>query len=427
MMKVLIIGSGGREHALAWKARMSSRVKELYCAPGNAGMAEIGTCIDLPAEDVNALTAFSVNRGIDLVVVGPEQPLAEGIVDRMIEQNIPVFGPTAAAAKLESSKVFSKEFLYRFGIPTAAFDICASFDQALMAARKREGRCAVKADGLAAGKGVIVCREMHSAVSAIQKIIRDREFGEAGSRVVVEDLLEGQEASIMAICDGDHYILLDSSQDHKALNEGDKGPNTGGMGAYSPAPLVNPYMMRKIREKIIAPALNGMNELGCPFKGVLYAGIMIQDRNPSVLEFNVRFGDPETQPVLMRLETDLIDLIEAAITGKLHKFPGIKWVPGSAVCVVLVSGGYPGSYRKGLPITGLESIGERDDLKVFMAGVKKTGNHYLTSGGRVLGVTARGNSIRKALDLAYQSIRGIHFDDCYYRRDIGWQAVERNR
>jgi phosphoribosylamine---glycine ligase len=424
-MKVMVIGSGGREHALAWKLSKSSRITSILCAPGNTGMETLGTCMPVSADDTNGLLKLATAQRVDFVVVGPEQPLAEGIVDRFEVEKIPVFGPSRGAAQLESSKVFAKEFFARYHIPTAAFDVCESADDALHCAMKRDGQCAIKADGLAAGKGVIVCRDMDSARIAVRRIVSDREFGTAGNRVIIEDILQGEEASIMAVCDGDSYMLMESSQDHKALYESDNGPNTGGMGAYSPAPVVSSVLQQKVSERIIEPTLKGMQNMGFPFKGVLYAGIMVIDGEPYALEFNVRFGDPETQPVLMRLESDLTTIIEASINGSIGSLEKPVWHPGASVCVVVVSDGYPGSYKKGHVITGLDSLPPGDDYHVFHAGVRKEQGKLVSAGGRVLGVTARGSSILQARDAAYEIVSKLHFEGCRHRKDIGWRALER--
>ncbi len=421
-MKIQIIGSGGREHALAWKLSRSQHVSEIICAPGNAGMLEIGNCFPVPADDIRGQVQLAKKNKVDFVVVGPEIPLSLGIVEALADENIPVFGPDSVAAQLESSKAFMKKFCRENDIPTADFDICSDPESAYQAISKRGGVCVVKADGLAAGKGVIVCRDVESAKQAVQHLQVEKKLGEAGGTVIVEDRLDGEEASVMAVSDGHDIILMPASQDHKAVGEGDTGPNTGGMGAYSPAPVIDDAMELRVVEDILKPAVRAMENSGHPFKGLLYAGIMIVDRTPYLLEFNVRFGDPETQPVLMRLNSDLFEILYASYQGTIREVQP-QWSEKAAVCVVLVSRGYPGSYEKGAVIHGLDiSV---PGVQVFHAGTARNTEGIVTSGGRVLGVTALGDDVSQAKNLAYQAVRNISFDNMYFRRDIAWRALRR--
>ncbi|MGB3974795.1 MAG: phosphoribosylamine--glycine ligase [bacterium] len=425
-MKVMVIGSGGREHALVWKLSQSAIVKRLYAAPGNAGIAQHAECIDIKADDIDALARYASKSAIDLVVVGPEAPLALGLSDLLKTHKVLVFGPNAAAAMLESSKAAAKNFCMRHGIPVAGFDICSSPDEVLECAAKRLNTCVLKADGLASGKGVFVCRSSESVRQAVDALFITGEFGKASSRVLVEDLLKGEEASILALVDGKSYIILESSQDHKAAFDNDQGPNTGGMGAYSPTPVVTPDILKLIENTIINPAVSGMASEGNPFVGVLYAGLMIQEGIPKLLEFNVRFGDPETQPLLYRLQSDLGELLLATAQGDLHRHPKLKWSSDPAVCVVMASGGYPGKYRKGLEITGLEDVATFPNTIVFHAGTKKDDKgRYFTNGGRVLGVTGSGGTIQEACSTVYRAVHSIHFTGGFYRSDIAYRALAR--
>jgi phosphoribosylamine--glycine ligase len=423
-MKVLIIGSGGREHVLAWKLRQSPQLTKLYCAPGNGGIAEIAECVNIKAEDINALVEFAKGKTIDLTVVGPEAPLAAGIVDAFEKENLRIFGPTKRAAQLEGSKVFAKEFMYRYNIPTAGFEIFDSLKEAEAFLKKVDFPVVVKADGLAAGKGVVICNNLSEAQTALNEIMREKIFKEAGNRVVIEEYLKGEEASILALSDGMDYVILESSQDHKRIFDDDQGPNTGGMGAYSPAPAVTDPVLRKVESRIIDPVIRGMRREGNPFKGVLYAGIMITDRGPFVLEFNVRFGDPETQVVLPRLKNDLLEIIVAACEGRLSDTE-LSWDKRSCVCVVMSSGGYPGKYDTGKEIKGLEGFEKSTDTMIFHAGTKKEGKKILTAGGRVLGATSLGKNIEEAIDKAYRAVEQIQFDRRFFRRDIGAKAIRR--
>ncbi len=423
-MKVLVVGGGGREHALVWKIAQSPRVKTIYCAPGNAGIARLAACVPIAAGEIDALLAFARENKVDLTVVGPEGPLAAGIVDRFEEAGLAVFGPRRNAAELEASKSFAKEFMLRHGIPTARGRSFTDPRAAEAFAAELGAPLVVKADGLAAGKGVIVCAGLKEAREAIRRILVAREFGEAGSRVVVEECLEGEEASFLALTDGKTVLPLPSAQDHKAIYDGDRGPNTGGMGAYSPAPVVDPLMHRRVMEEIMVPAVRGMAAEGRPYKGVLYAGLMIARDRAKVLEFNARFGDPETQPILMRLKGDLVSLIEAAIAGRLDSCR-IEVDPRAAVCVVLAQEGYPGAYAKGAQIRGIEAAGRIPDVVVFHAGTKTRGRAVVTDGGRVLGVTALGGTVAEAIEKAYRAAAKIRWDGVYYRKDIGRKAMAR--
>ena len=422
-MKVLIVGGGGREHALAWKIGCSPDVTEVICAPGNGGIAAHARCIPLSAEDVDGQVALAVREKADLVVVGPEAPLVAGLVDKLEAKGILAFGPSAAAARLEGSKGYAKEFMQRHGVPTPRFSVHTELNKALADIDKRGGPCVIKADGLAGGKGVIVCRSPFEARQAVREMVADRVFGEAGSRVIVEDFLEGEEASVLAICDGARFTTLVAAQDHKAAYEGDTGPNTGGMGAYAPAPVVTPELGREIEEQVIRRTVDGMAAEGTPFRGMLYAGLMIGKQGIQVLEYNVRFGDPECQPLMLLLKSDLAALLRAAAAGSLPDAP-VAWHAGASLSVVLVAGGYPGPYEKGKPISGLDAIRQDDALRVFHAGTKTLpSGELVTSGGRVLNVTARGADVEEAARAAYQVAGTISWSGMRMRRDIGHRAL----
>ncbi len=425
-MNVLIVGNGGREHALAWKVKQSKRLKKLYIAPGNAGCKDLGECIDLNLNNIAAIVRWAKQNAIDLVIPGPEAVLVEGIVDALHDAGIKAFGPTKSAAELERSKVFSKDLMRHNGIPTADYAMFEQYEAAMNYLDSREdGPIVVKADGLAAGKGAIVCSNINEARDAIKRCMVDEEFGEAGNRVVIEECLIGEELSVLALTDGKTIAPLASSQDHKAVFDDDKGPNTGGMGAYSPAPLMTEDLLDEIIESVLVPTVHAMNNCGKRFKGVLYAGLMITKSGPKVLEYNVRFGDPETQPIMMRLDTDILDLLEAVCDGKL-KDMDIEWKDEAAVCVVMASGGYPGKYKKDIEITGLENVSEAaDKAVVFHAGTKEKSNKVVTAGGRVLGVTALGTDIPQAIENAYAAVKKIHFDGAHFRNDIGKKALKR--
>jgi len=428
-VKVLVIGSGGREHCLAWKVSKSPLVKELFVAPGNGGTALLGKNIDIKAEDIDSLVNFAGNEKIDLTVVGPEVPLAGGIVDKFQGKGLKIFGPTRELAQLEGSKVFVKRALKKYRIPTADFEVFDNPDKALDYIKKKGAPLVVKADGLAAGKGVIVCQTTEEAYDAVDSIMVRREFGKSGENVVIEDFLEGEEASILVFTDGDTIIPLVSSQDHKRIFDRDRGPNTGGMGAYSPAPVVNEVVFDIIIKQIFEPLIYGLKKEGKVYKGILYAGLMIKDNRPYVLEFNVRFGDPETQAILPKLKTDLAELILKTIDGKLNTV-SLTWDERFCVCVVLASGGYPSSYEKGKEISGLEAIKDFEDVFVFHAGTVKvdspqsTDHRFITNGGRVLGVASLGDTLGQAQKKVYQAIGNIHFEKMHYRRDIGNKALK---
>ncbi|MBU0479031.1 phosphoribosylamine--glycine ligase [bacterium] len=422
-MKVLVIGSGGREHTLAWKIAQSLRVSKIYCAPGNAGTSQKAECIPIKAENISELIRFAEENEIDLTVVGPEAPLTKGIVDEFEKRNLRVFGPSKDASQLEGSKVFAKEIMLEAGVPTGKCEIFEDSDKATQYIKSQPVPIVVKADGLAAGKGVVVAKTKEEALEAVELIMVKRAFGKAGDRIMIEECLVGEEASILAFCDGENFIPMVTSQDHKAIYDGDKGPNTGGMGAYSPAPVINEEMMKTISSQVFQPIINKMGKKGMSYKGVLYAGLMITESGLKVLEFNVRFGDPETQVILPRLKTDLIDVMESCIDGKLNE-ASIEWRNETAVCVVIASGGYPGAYKKGEVITGIKQAEELQDVIVFHAGTALAGVDITTSGGRVLGVTALGANIEQAIDKAYKAVGEIHFNKMYFRSDIADKALK---
>lgn len=421
-MKVLVIGSGGREHALVWKLSQSPKVDKIFCAPGNAGIAETAECLNIKAEDVDALLDFAKYERIDLTVVGPEVTLTLGVVDRFQKEGLRIFGPVAAGAQLEGSKVFAKDFMRKYGIPTAEYKTFTSYLHAEEYVRLKGAPLVIKADGLAAGKGVIVCNSVDEAVDALRLIMKEKAFGSAGDRVIVEQCLKGEEASFMILTDGKTVLPLATSQDHKTVFDNDEGPNTGGMGAYSPAPLVTESLEAEINELIITPLMKGLSREMINYRGIIYVGIMMCNGKPFVLEFNCRFGDPEAQPILMRFDSDLFDTLAAAADGKLKDI-SISWKNEPSVCVVVSSGGYPGRYKKGIPISGLDALKNREDVVVFHAGtgIKKGG--FVTAGGRVLGVTALGSDIKTARLNAYEALDKIHFDGMHFRKDIANKAI----
>jgi phosphoribosylamine--glycine ligase len=424
-MKILVIGKGGREHALVWKLAQSPRVERVYCAPGNAGTAAEGVNVPLEPADFDRLIRFARKEEIGLTVVGPEEPLALGIVDQFQRAGLRIFGPSREAAQIEASKVFAKQLLRNADVPTAEFRIFDHPDPARHYIETREYPVVVKADGLAAGKGVIVCANTEEALEAINRIMVREEFGRAaGRQVVVEKRLEGQELSILALVSGRAIVPLQPTQDHKAAFDNDQGPNTGGMGAYCPAPPATPELLQEIESTILVPTVHALKRSRRPFRGVLYAGIMVTNQGPRVLEFNCRFGDPETQPLVVRLRTDLLDLLEAVVDDRLTEFPESKleWDPRPAVCVVMASQGYPGSYTKGRVINGLAAVAALPDVKVFHAGTKLENNLVVTDGGRVLGVTALGDTLAAAKQNAYAAVAKINFQGAFYRRDIGDKA-----
>jgi len=429
-MRVLVIGNGGREHALAWKIGQSPRVKQVFVAPGNAGTALEAVNVDISATDVTELVSFAKREKIDLTVVGPEASLAAGIVDSLESEKLRVFGPTRAAAQLESSKAFCKNLLRQADVPTADFQVFREHDDAMRFIKGRypgeNDRCpvVVKADGLAAGKGVIVCKRRNDALQAIDRIARQKEFGSAGCQMIIEDRLEGQEASILAITDGRTILPLPPAQDHKPAFDGDQGPNTGGMGAYCPTPMVDDSLLAWIEENVLVPTVHDMKRNRKPFRGVLYAGLMLTPTGTKVLEYNCRFGDPECQPLLMRLQSDLVDILEAVVDGNLDQIEMPVWDPRPAVCVVMASQGYPGDYTTGQPITGLDSVADSPDVKVFHAGTKLVDGQVVTAGGRVLGVTALGDNIPQAKLNAYTAVQKVRWTGSWCRKDISDKATE---
>jgi phosphoribosylamine---glycine ligase len=421
-MKVLVVGGGGREHALVWKIAKSPKVSKVYCAPGNAGISGQATIVPTKANDLNGLLEFALREEIDLTVVGPEEPLTKGIVDLFESKGLSIFGASQRAAEIEGSKAFAKEMMKKYHIPTGSSETFEDRGEAVRHIRKQGAPIVVKADGLAAGKGVIVCKTVEEAIRSVDRMMVEKEFGEAGNRVVVEEYLVGEEASYIAFTDGKVILPLASSQDHKAVFDGDQGPNTGGMGAYSPAPVVTDEVNERIVERVLRPMIQGMGEEGRPYKGVLYAGLMIADGHPRVLEFNARFGDPETQPALMRMKGDIVPILEACIDGSLSRCR-IEWDGRPSVCVVMASRGYPGDYERGKVIGGLKEVSRMEDVFVFHAGTAFKDGQIVTNGGRVLGVTGLGEDISKAIERIYQAVRKISWDGVHYRTDIGQKAL----
>lgn len=422
-MQVLVIGQGGREHALAWKLSQSPKVTRVFCAPGNAGTARDVTNVDLNANDTQRLIKFARSEKIDLTVVGPEAPLVAGLVDEFEAAGLRVFGPMKEAAQLEGSKAFAKQMMRLARVPTAEFQVFVDADDAVRHIDERNlGALVVKADGLAAGKGVYVCDDRDEAVAAVHRIMVDREFGSAGSQIVIEERLSGQELSVLAVVDGRTIVTLEAAQDHKAAHDGDEGPNTGGMGAYSPTPIAPPEVIDDVIQRVLIPIVHTLRRQGIEYRGVLYAGIMLTAQGPRVLEFNVRLGDPETQPVLMRLKTDLFDVLWAATEGTLRDLPPLEWDPRPAICVVMASEGYPGAYSKGHPIRGLDEADKLPDTKVFHAGTVQLGDQVMTDGGRVLGVTAIGSDVADAKRRAYEAVKCIRWNGAWCRKDISDKA-----
>ena len=422
-MRVLVVGSGGREHTLVWKISQSMQVEKIYCAPGNGGTAQLAENINIAADDINALADFAEQNKIDLTVAGPELPLVNGIVDEFQKRNLKIFGPSKKAAELEGSKAFSKKIMVKYGIPTAETKIFDNAEEAIAYA-KTKTNCVVKADGLAAGKGVLICKSAADAVNAVNKVLVEKAFGSAGNRVIIEELLEGEEASFLVFSDGKTIKPMVSSQDHKRIFDGDKGLNTGGMGAYSPAPVVTAELQQEIMEKVMKPAVEGMAKEGTPYVGVLYAGIMVTEKGPKVLEFNARFGDPETQVILPRLDSDLVEIMLACADGKLAE-QEVNWKEDACTCIVIASGGYPENYEKGKEISGLEDAAKMPGAFVFHAGTKIADGKTVTSGGRVLGVTALGKTINDSIEKAYAAASKISFEKMHYRKDIGYRALAR--
>ena len=434
-MKVLVVGKGGREHTLVWKIAQSPRVEKIYAAPGSPGIAQFAENIDIRVDtstaepeklqaEIDLLRDFVVEQQIDLTVVGPEDPLSAGIVDHFAARGLKIFGPTTAAARLESSKAFAKDLMARIGVPTARHRNFADSAAAAAYVREQGAPIVVKASGLAAGKGAIVCPTEEEALQAITELVDERVFGEAGAEVVIEEFMEGEEASLFSITDGKEFVTLVSAQDHKAIYDGDQGPNTGGMGAYSPAPVMTPALVREAEEQIVRPVLDEMRRLDCPFQGVLYSGLMITGEGPRVVEFNCRFGDPETQVVLPLLESDLVDILEAACDGELSGVE-VKNADGAAVCVVLASGGYPGAYETGKEISGLDRFEGRTDLVAFHAGTALREGDLITAGGRVLGITALAPDISAAVQKVYEGVEQVSYEGIYFRRDIAYRALNR--
>src|SRR5580692_10548844 len=423
-MKVLVLGNGGREHALVWKLRQSARVSKLYCAPGNGGIAEEAECLPVDGKSLESMVALGEQLQPDLTVVGPELPLMLGVVDEFTRRGLRVFGPSKVAAQLESSKSFAKEFLQRHHIPTAAYAICDSIEEVREALTHFHAPVVVKADGLAAGKGVVIAASKEEAASAAAEMFSGKMVGEAGTRVVLEEFLTGDELSFLVLSDGERVAPLVAARDHKRVGDGDVGPNTGGMGAYTTADIIDENMRDWLVNHIARPVVTGMKAEGAEYKGVLYCGLMMTARGPMVLEFNCRFGDPETQPILMRLESDLVDALEASIAGRVSE-GDFTWSPDASVCVVMASGGYPGTFEVGKMITGLDDAAAVEGVKVFHAGTSKRDGAFYTAGGRVLGVSARGADLETAVSRAYQACEKIRFDGAHYRKDIAGRALKK--
>ncbi len=421
-MNILVVGSGGREHALVWRIAKSRKIKKLFCAPGNPGIAQLAECVNIKADDINGLLEFAIKENINLTVVGPELPLTLGMVDRFEEKGLKIFGPSKKAAELEGSKVFAKDLMQKYEVPTAGYRVFKNSKDAKDYVKGHSLPLVVKADGLAAGKGVIICKTEEDAYDAIKLIMEKKAFGKAGDRVIIEEFLNGQEASFLAITDGKTILPLPPCQDHKAIFDRDKGPNTGGMGAYSPTPLITAKLKQEIMNSIMIPTIKAMEKEGRPYKGVLYAGLMITNNGPKVLEYNCRFGDPETQPIMMRLKNDLIDVLCAAIYGRLSKIK-LNCDNRVALCIVMTSKGYPGTYEKGKEIKGIEDASKLKDVVVFQAGTAVNGNKLVTAGGRVLGVTAMGVGIKRAINKAYAAVSRIKWEGMHYRKDIGEKAI----
>lgn len=420
-MKVLVVGSGGREHALCWKIAQRPDT-EVYVAPGNIGMVDVATLVNIKVDDIAGLVDFAKAEGIDLTVVGPELPLTLGIVDAFQEAGLACFGPNKAAAKLEGSKAFSKELMKKYGIPTAAFDTFTDVEKAKAFVDEIGVPCVVKADGLAAGKGVIICMTREEADKAIEDMLTDHAFGDASATIVIEEYMVGPEVSVLAFADGKSVLPMVSAQDHKRIFDGDKGPNTGGMGAYSPAPVYTEALSAEVNKTIIEPTIAAMAAEGTPFTGILYTGLMLTEKGPRVLEYNVRFGDPETQPIMMRMKSDIVALFQACVDGKLDEAT-LEWHDEAAVCVIMASGGYPASSEKGVPIHGLDDIAAEEAI-VFHSGTAEKDGEIVTNGGRVLGVTAKDATIKGAIDKAYAAVEKINFDHMQFRRDIGARALQ---
>jgi phosphoribosylamine--glycine ligase len=423
-MKILVIGSGGREHALVWKLRQSPRSPQVYCAPGNAGIAAEAECLAVNVKSVESLVSLATRLQPDLTVVGPELPLQLGVVDEFTRRGWKIFGPTAAAAQLESSKSFAKEFMQRHHIPTAHYAICNSPDEVRDALLHFHMPVVVKADGLAAGKGVVICKSKEEATAVAAEMLSGKMVGEAGARIVLEECLQGEELSFLAMSDGERVAPLAAAQDHKRAGDGDTGANTGGMGAFSTASMVDPQMQNWLLQHVVRPVVAGMKAEGAEYKGVLYCGLMMTARGPMVLEFNCRFGDPETQPIMMRLESDLVEALEASIEGRVSE-GDFRWADDASVCVVMASGGYPGTFEMGKKIDGLENADRIAGVKIFHAGTTKHDDAYFTAGGRVLGITARASDLKTAVDRAYEAVAKIGFGEAHFRKDIAARALKK--
>jgi phosphoribosylamine--glycine ligase len=425
-MKVLVLGSGGREHAIVWKLRQSPRIKKLYCAPGNGGIADDAECVAADLKSIDSLVQLATRLSPDLTVVGPELPLTLGVVDEFQRRGWPIFGPTRDAARLESSKSYAKEFMQRHHIPTAKYSVCTNKEEVREALKLFHTPIVVKADGLAAGKGVVIAQSKEDAQRTAEEMLSGKMLGEAGSSVVLEECLKGEELSFLVMSDGERVVPLVAAQDHKRVFDNDQGPNTGGMGAYSTDTIVDAQMREWLVNHIARPVIAGMRAENAVYKGILYCGIMMTARGPMVLEFNCRFGDPETQPIMMRMESDLLEAIEASIAGRVSD-GDFRWSPEPAVCVVMASGGYPGGFEAGKPITGIDEADRMYGVKVFHAGTDRRDNTYYTSGGRVLGVTARGKDLPDAVERAYDAVMKIRFDGMHYRKDIAARGLKHLR
>lgn len=423
-MQVLVIGGGGREHTLVWKLAQSKKVTKLYAAPGNPGMKDLAECVDLDIADLDGLADWAEKHAIDLTVVGPEAPLVAGIVDVFKARGLTIFGPSAKAAEIEGSKIFSKELMEKYGVPTAFFKVCDNLADARAFVEEKGAPIVIKADGLAAGKGVVVAMTKDEALAALDEMMGAHKFGSAGNRVVIEEFMEGEEASLLAFTDGKTIVPMLAAQDHKRVNDGDQGPNTGGMGAYCPAPVMTDALKEKTVKEVLRPIVDALAKEGRPYSGCLYAGLMIKGDSVKVVEFNARFGDPETQVVLPLLKSELAEIMVACANGTLTP-DLVEWSDKAAVCVVMASGGYPASYKKGIPITGLKAANAMDDVVVFHAGTREEDGKILTNGGRVLGVTAVADDIPSAQQKAYDAVDKIHFDGAHYRQDIAWRALRR--
>jgi phosphoribosylamine---glycine ligase len=422
-LNILVIGSGGREHTIVWKLSQSPRVDKIYCAPGNAGIASQAECLDIKLEDIDGLLQAARDKKVDLTVVGPEIPLSLGIVNHFEKNNYPIFGPTREATEIESSKVFAKYLMDKHQVPTASYRVFRDYYQALLYLQQQSFPLVIKADGLAAGKGVLIIEDLPQAEKAISQIMKEHKFGKAGKKVIVEEFLTGEEVSMLVFTDGEHFLPMTPAQDHKKISDGDQGPNTGGMGAYSPVPNFDNKAQEWVLRNIFQPVIKGMKEEGRKFKGVLYAGLILTDKGPKVLEFNARFGDPETQVILPGLKTDLVEILCATQEEHLNQIK-VEWTNQTSVCVVIASGGYPGKYEKGKIIVGLEDLLNKEDTMVFHAGTDKKNDKFVTSGGRVLGVTSWADTLSGAIEKAYEGVNKIHFEKIYYRKDIGKKGLK---